>query len=74
MLDVFDIVVQSNELMHIVEIIAFISAEMLLTVWTFGDDVNNQVIGRPFVMFVRASDPNCQGSTVFIHQEMDFAA
>ena len=45
MLDMLNVVFQANKNMHIFVIIAFISTKMLLTVWTFGNNVNNQVIG-----------------------------
>src|SRR5688500_13950336 len=59
--------------MHIFKIITTVCTKMLLAVGSLGDDVHNQVLHRPFVMFVGAGNPDCQGSAYLIDKQMDFA-
>ncbi len=60
--------------MNIFVIVAFVCTKMLFTVMSFDYNVNNQIIGRPFIMFIRTCNKNCQGCAAFIHQKMDFTA
>jgi hypothetical protein len=62
--------------MYIIVIVPFIGAQMLLDFFwirSFDYDASQQVISRPFVMFIGASDLQCQGCALFIHQNVDFA-
>ena len=74
MLDVGDVMFQTHKDMHILVVIAFVRTKVLFAVRPLGDNVNDQIIDRPFVMFVGTSDKYGQGSSPFIHQEMNFAA
>ena len=73
-LNMFNVIPETNKLMYVFIVVAFVSTKMLLSMRTFGNDVNNQVIGRPFVMFIRTRDKNCEWRTAFIHQQMNFTA
>ena len=42
--------------------------------WTRYNNGNNQIICRPFIMFVSAGNMDRQGRTAFINQQVDFAA
>ncbi len=59
--------------MNIRIVIASIGTQMLLTRWAWHHDRENQVIGRPFVVFVGARDMNGQRRAPFIHQNVGFA-
>jgi hypothetical protein len=74
MLDVGDVIMQTHKDMDIFVVIAFICAKVLFAVGAPGDNVNNQVIGGPLVMFISTRNQDGQGSSSFIHQEMNFAA
>jgi len=47
---------------------------MLLRRRTFDDNMNDQIIQRPFIMLVSSGDPNGQWCAPLIYQDMDFAA
>jgi hypothetical protein len=74
MVDVGDVIFQTHKDMHIFVIIAFVRTKVLFAVRALGDNVNNQIIGGPLVMFIGTRDKYGQGSSAFIHQEMNFAA
>jgi hypothetical protein len=73
-LDVRNVILQTNKDMHIFVVIAFVSTEMLLAVGALGNDMNDQIICRPLVMFIGTGNEDRHGRTAFIHQEMDFTA
>jgi hypothetical protein len=74
MFDVLNVISQSDKNMHIFVVVAFISTKMLLAVRAFCNDVNDQIIRRPFVMLICACYENRQWCATFIHQKMNFAA
>lgn len=59
MFDMLDILVQANKLVDIFVVIAFICTKVLLRMGTFDDNMDDQVIRRPFVVFIRTGDVNC---------------
>lgn len=76
MFDVGNIALQLNKLMDISIIIATIHAEMLLKssrVRTWHDNRDNQVVGRPLVMTVRASHIHRQRGAALVDQQVDLA-
>jgi len=73
MFDMFNIALPGNDFMNIFEIVASICTKMLFTVRSFDDNVHDQILDRPLVMFVGARDPDGQGRTQLIDQQMDFA-
>lgn len=77
MFDMNNIACLLNKLVDIIIIVTLVSAEMLfdvLGVWTFNNNRNNQIIRRPLVMLVRASDMQSQWRTSLVDQQVDFAA
>ena len=62
MLDVGDVILQTHKDMHIFVVIAFIRTKVLFAIRALGDNVNDQIIGGPLVMFVGTGDEDCQGS------------
>ena len=72
MLDMRHIPFCFDKLKNVFRVVALICAEMLLRVGSLLDDMNHQIIDRPFVMFICARDMNCQRSASLIHQQMNF--
>lgn len=73
MLDVWNVVLIAYDLMHIREVVPLVSAQVLLHRGTTDNYREDQVIDRPFVVFVRARDVKRQRSTTLIDQDMDLA-
>ena len=76
MFDMCDILSICDSSMNVIIVITFISTEVLFDffrIWTFDDNVKNEIIGRPLVMFVGAGHMEGQRSTSFIDQEMNLA-
>src|ERR1044071_1548474 len=46
-----------NDFMHILKVIASVRTKMLFTVGSLSDDMHDQVIHRPLVMFIGACNP-----------------
>ena len=74
MLNVRHIPFRLDRLENVLRVVALIRTKMLLAVGSLFDDMNHQIIHRPFVMFICTRDMDRQGSTSFIHQKMDFCS
>jgi hypothetical protein len=74
MLDVSDITFLLDKVMNIGKVIASVSTQMLLGVGTRHDNRDNQVICRPLVVDVGASDKDCQRRTTSVYQNMNLTA
>jgi len=75
--DVRDVVFLSDSLMHIFIIIALVSAKVLLDLFgirAINHDRNDQIIGRPLVVFIGSSHVQSQRCAVFIDQQMNLTA
>ncbi len=60
--------------MDISVIVSSISTKVLFTRRSGYDDRENQVVSRPFVVFVRSRDVHRQRRSAFIHQNVNLAA
>ena len=63
-----------DKLENVLRVVGLIRTKMLLAVGSLFDDMNYQIIDRPFVMFISTCDMDRQGSTAFIHQKMNFCS
>jgi hypothetical protein len=63
-----------NNLMNILEIISLVQAQMLFAIGTGDNNRDDEVINRPFVMLIGASDMNGQGCAAFINQDVNLGA
>ena len=75
MLDMRCVELLFNHLMDIIIVVAFVGTEMLLNVlrvWALDHNGKDEVIGRPFVMLVGASDMNGEWCSELVNQNMDF--
>jgi len=73
MFDVRSVVLIAYDLTNVGEVVSLVSAQMLLYRRTTDNHREDQVIGRPFVVFVRASDVKRQRSTTLIDKNMYLA-
>ncbi len=64
MFHMLNVIVQADKLMNIFVVIASIPTKVLFGVRTFYNGIDDQVIRRPFVVFIRASDVNCYWATL----------
>jgi hypothetical protein len=69
--NVFFVVGAADQLVDVCEIIPLVQTEVLLTGGAPDHNRENEVINRPFVMLIGASDVQSQGSATFVNQEMD---
>ena len=73
MFNVRNIVLITHDLMHIIVIVSFVSTQMLLHRRPTDNHRENQVVGRPFVVFICASHINRQRRTTLVNKDMYFA-
>ena len=75
MLDMGNIAFLLNKLVHIVVIISLVGTQVLLFLLrTLDHNRDNQLVCRPLVMLVGASDVDCQRHPPLIHQQVQFRA
>src|SRR5215212_5803434 len=58
MFDMLNVAMRLNDLMNILKIIASVGTKMLFAVRSFGEDMHDQVLHRPLVVFIGSCDPN----------------
>ena len=58
MLDMIKVSCQVNDLVNIVVVVAFVTAEMLFLIGSLDEDGNHQIIHRPLVMLVGTANVN----------------
>ena len=59
MFDVLNVIAQADKLMDIFVVITFIRTKVLLTIRAFYNNMDEQIIRRPFITFICTSDVNC---------------
>ena len=60
-----------NQKMHIIKIISFVQTEMLFLRGTANHNGNDEVINRPFIMLISASNMNRQRCPTLVNQNMN---
>jgi hypothetical protein len=77
MLDMRRVLFPLHKRMHISEIIALVCTQVLfnlLWIRTINNDLDDEIVSRPFVMLIRSGNMQREGCAKLIHQKMDFCA
>lgn len=74
MFDVGLITLAVNKLVNILKIVTFVCTQVLLRIRSFDNNMDDQIINRPFIMFICSSNMNCEWRSSFINQNMDFGS